>query len=351
MKAKHVHHESRTQQKRRPRLRTVHLALLMIGAHVSLPLAAAPGKFNPLDPLGYTAKKREAVAGIPNIEIAPGDWGRASLREIRMLLESVAEEFVPLVDSPRVEALSIRVIPRSGSPKVLYEQRHDDEYVVQLTARDDRWYQYAYQFAHELCHVFSNFDHKDRLDEGVSEQNQWFEESLCETASLYTLKRLAQKWETEPPTRNWVGYDQLMSGYVRRLLSESHRYLDARQSFKAWFADNAPALQGDPYLREKNELVATTMLPLFEDNPEFWRSIKYLNPQTASAGKTFAGYVQDWLNASPDKRLPRAVADMFGLSMDAVTGSTAQEGLGASPSVPASETKPSPRTISGPNGE
>lgn len=278
-----------------------------------MPAGAVEAKFNPLDPLGY-AKRRHETAPALTIDVAPGDWGGASVREIRLVLESVAREFVSHVDSQRAGDLAIRVVPRAGAPKVLYEQRAAGEYVIQLTARDARWYQYAYQFSHELCHVFTNFDHKVHRDDHVPEHNQWFEESLCEAASLFTLKQLAAKWETDPPTRNWAGYDKLMAGYARRLLAEPHRQLGANQTFRAWFAEHQASLRANPYLREKNELVATTLLPLFESHPDYWQAIKYLNPELASADKPFDGYLTDWLDACPDKRLPAEILSLFGLA-------------------------------------
>lgn len=323
----------------RRRLRLLHLAAVVLGAHLAVPTIAMEGKFNPRDPLGL-AKKREARELPLTIDVAPGDWGKASTQDIQVVLDAVAREFLAAVDSPRAGDLTIRVVPRAGSPKVLYEQRSDGEYVIHLTARDERWYQYAYQFAHELCHVFTNFDHKARSGERAAEHNQWFEESLCETASLFVLQQLAVKWANSAPTKNWLGYDQALAGYARRLLSERHRYLAGDQSFQAWFAARQTSLQRNPYAREDNELVATTLLPLFEANPEYWQAIKYLNPDKASAGKPFADYLHDWLAASPDKRLPREILALFGLGGEAPQtvaerGSkvTTQEAAGAQPSA------------------
>lgn len=304
-------------------MRLLHLAVVMLGAHLGGPATAMESKFNHRDPLGL-AKQREAPDVRLTIDVAAGDWGKASTQDIHLVLDAVAREFLSAVDSPRARGLSIRVVPRAGSPKVLYEQRRDGEYVIHLTARDDRWYQYAYQFAHELCHVVTNFDHKTRTGERVAEHNQWFEESLCETASLFALQQLAVKWASSPPTKNWLGYDQALAGYARRLLSERHRYLPADRSFRAWFVARQASFQSNPYNREDNELVATTLLPLFESHPEYWQAIKYLNPNDASAGKPFADYLRDWRAASPDKRLPDEILTLFGLGGEAA-GATPQD--------------------------
>jgi hypothetical protein len=241
---------------------------------------------------------RPAASGV-RIQVAPGHWGRAEPRDIQVVLESVAAEFRPLVARPAQGEVTVRVVPRGMAPRVLYERGAEGEYVVQLTARDERWFQYAYQFSHELCHILSNFDHKERQGDAVATGNQWFEESLCEAASLFTLKRMAANWEARPPGRKWIGYGPLFASYAQHLLAETHRYLPADQSFGQWYAENQAALRDNPYLREKNELVATMLLPLFEQDPRMWQAIAYLNASPASAAKSFSEYLADWHGACP----------------------------------------------------
>lgn len=233
------------------------------------------------------------------IQVATGNWGSADPRDIQLVLDSVASEFRPFVARPTPGVVKVRVIPRATAPRVLYERGAEGEYVVQLTARDERWFQYAYQFAHELCHILSNFDHKERHGDTVATGNQWFEESLCETASLFTLKRMAVSWEAKPPGRKWIGYGPMFASYAERLLAETHRHLPANQSFVQWYEDNRVALRDNPYLREKNELVATMLLPMFEQDPRMWQAISYLNASPASAAKPFSEYLADWHGACP----------------------------------------------------
>ena len=291
-------------------------------ALMTLAALAAPkfahAKYDPFDPLGQMRKRHVEV----NIEIAPGNWGTARPADIQMVLASVAQTFLDNVGLRR-DALHLRVVPRAGSPRVLYERGADGQYVIQLTARDQRWFQYAYQFAHELCHVVSNFDHKRAVDDEVVQDNQWFEESLCETAALFTLKELSAAWGRHPPTRNWMAYGPSFAAYADHLIDEPHRHLPDGRSLREWYADNRTALKDNPYLREKNEVVASVLLPLFEAHPEFWRSIAYLNPERSSAGKPFPAYLADWYAAAPDKALPRAVMAGFGFDADGAAAASA----------------------------
>ena len=297
----------------RSMVRACKLGFFMLSASLSMHAGATTAKFDAMDPLGTLRKGQAAKKQAINIDVAPGNWGNADVRDIKRVLESAAGELLAHAGTSGAD-LNIRVIPRSGSPKVLYERGAEGQYIIQLTARDERWSQYVFQFSHELCHVLSNFDHKDTTaDAKVDESNQWFEESLCETASLFTLRRLAVVWETNPPTRNWSGYASLLSDYALHLMSEPHRHLPADQPLRDWYTQNKSSLSHSPYLREKNELVAASLLPLFEAHPELWQSITYLNPLKTSASKPFAQYMADWQAASPDKTLPDQVLELFGM--------------------------------------
>lgn len=262
---------------------------------VGYAVPAIPGVTAP----NASAPESPTLASGVQIQVAPGNWGSADPRDIQVVLDSVASEFRPLVSRQQQTAVKIRVIPRGISPRVLYERGPEGEYVVQLTARDERWFQYAYQFSHELCHILSNFDHKEWHAGAVPTGNQWFEESLCETASLFTLKRMAASWAERPPGRKWIGYAPMFASYCDMLLAERHRYLPPSQSLGQWYAENQPALQDNPYLREKNEVVATILLPLFEQDPSMWQAIAYLNTNPRSAAKSFSEYLADWHGACP----------------------------------------------------
>lgn len=250
------------------------------------------------------------------ISVAPGNWGTAQLGDIQQVLESVADELRGQVSYPRETRLNIRVMPRTGSPRVLYQRGPNGEYRVHLTARNERWFQYAYQFSHELCHIFSNFDHKEIKDNEAVTDHQWFEETLCEMASLSTLKHLARTWAKTPPAGKWAAYAPTFARYADHLLAEEHRRLPAGQSLSQWYREHGMALRESPYQREKNELAASALLPLFDKEPGNWQAIIYLNPDQAGHLKGFDDYLTAWHAACPSgqKELIRQTMALFGLT-------------------------------------
>ena len=252
-----------------------------------------------------------AITGAPSFQVVDGGWGGGKPAEISKVIAAVAEEF-PLPD----RALPpVRIRHRFGGPMISYDRDRDGWIVMHLSARDDRWYQYVYQFAHEYCHLLSHFDRKQSRD-GILSEHQWFEESLCETASLYALRRLAAKWcnaAFDPQLREAAPQ---LEQYLRQLLAESHRRLDAGTDFATWYSRNRETLRGKPYLRELNELAATQFLPLFERNPNRWAALAYVNPTQPSPEQSFSNFLAAWGAASPPdlKPLVAEMQTLFGMS-------------------------------------
>lgn len=265
-----------------------------------------------------------ALAGLPKIEVVAGGWGAADPAEVGKVVAAVAGEFPPA-------ASAIRVRHRFGGPTIDYDRAPDGAIVIRLSARDTRWYQYVYQFAHEYCHVLAHFERKEHGHD-VLRENQWFEESLCEAASLYALRRLAAKWNraevADPQLREAA--DQLWQ-YVSQLLAEPHRRLDAGTDLAGWYARHQETLRHKPYQRELNELVATSLLPLFEADVSRWAALEYLNPATPAPGQSFPDLLGAWSASSPPEWRP-LVADirtLFGIPADGVrTPSNPRPGKG-----------------------
>ena len=236
------------------------------------------------------------------IQVSDNGWGDASAEDIERVLYSVAAELAPYF--PRRTLPVIRVQHGDDAPAALYEKVSNGQYVILLTAKDRYWGQFAYQFAHELCHVMSNFDNSDARLAHVKDPNQWFEESLCEAASLFALKQIAATWEIAPPYPHWKNYAPAMRRYADKMLEESHRKLPQDLTLAIWFAQNENAVRDNPYLRAKNEVVASRLLNLLEQHPEQWGALAYLNDDKRAAPKNISEYLRHWYECCPDGHKP-----------------------------------------------
>lgn len=248
------------------------------------------------------------------IRVEGSGWGSAEKEEIESVLYSVADELMTRV--PKKMSVPIVVTHTDRNPVALYDRSADGEYQVHLHAKDRRWSLFAYEFAHELCHIMSNYEENVGAD--TTKYNQWFEETLCEAASLYTLRSMAARWKVAAPYPQWNDYAPALGEFADRLISEGHRRLPSGTPLAAWLRDNEDRLRNDPYQREKNEVVANLLLPLFEQNPENWGALNYMNLNPADARDSLSQYLQHWYENAPPahKGFIRDVLALLGVHAD-----------------------------------
>lgn len=275
------------------------MRLLLLAAFILLPIFFTPA----VGAVSYTPqfkaiKTKLNKSGL-DIRVVDGDWGTANLADIENLLYSVANELWVYFPHKKLPPLIVKNY--GNTPMVLYEKGPMGEYIIYLSAKDMRWSQFAYQFGHEFAHILSNYDNKEVKNKLFVKHNQWFEETICEIAALFTLNRLAVTWETAAPYESWTGYAPAFHEYADHLLKESHRQLVGGKTLADWYFDNQDALSSDPYRREKNEVVANTLLSLFEHNPEHWEAISFLNYEKNHASKGFRDYLDSWYLCAPEK--------------------------------------------------
>ena len=167
----------------------------------------------------------------PSLMVMNGDWGVTSLRTIGEVIGSARDVLVDAFGAQPDAA--IRVSPWQLDPMALDDCR---PYEIRLAARDSYWSQYIYQFSHELCHVLTGFD---RYRE---HRHKWFEETLCELASLFTLYQLSETWATNPPSsrpdyaRFFREFAPHHATYARDLVERTDH--PSGEQLPAWFADN-----------------------------------------------------------------------------------------------------------------
>jgi hypothetical protein len=247
------------------------------------------------------------------IRVEPGEWGRARPAEIAAVLTWAGAEILSHI--PELPPIPIVVEHSHGHPMTLYGRSEQNEHRVRLSARGRHWYQFAYEFAHELCHILCDHTRYRHREEG------WFEESLCELASIFTLRRMGVSWRESPPFPGWARQAGEIQEYVSELLAEPHRQLPPGVQLRDWYRAQAQQLRLYPWDRGRNELVATCLLPAFEERPEGWRTIRYLSPPGDRPIASFSLYLAGWLRRAPRELRP-FVADLagrFGFGLEAIS--------------------------------
>jgi hypothetical protein len=167
----------------------------------------------------------------------------------------------------RITRIEPIVVTRGrNGPITLYQRNDRGEIVIRLDTEQTYWSQYSYQFAHEFCHVLCGYRDADR-------RNKWFEETLCETASLFAMRAMARTWKESAPYAHWRDYRDALRNYAddvirkRDLIHEIHA-----RGLPEFYRTHQAELESNPTSRELNGAMSIVLLHLFEEQPERWEA-------------------------------------------------------------------------------
>jgi hypothetical protein len=236
--------------------------------------------------------------------VAHDAWGN-NKDAVRAILASAGNELWVYFPGRSLKPILVEPL---GGPITLYDRGRDGEYRMHLDTGDNLWSQWAYQFAHELAHILSNYDE-------VAHQNRWFEETVCEVASLFVLRRLADTWAGDPSPGPWKRYAPAFRKYAEGRIAGAR--LPEGKTLPQWYEIHARHLAKTGYDREKNTLVAVQLLPLFEKAPEHWEAITWLAKAKKGHSESLPDFLKAWQTHCPEKHraFVAAIAQKLGIDL------------------------------------
>lgn len=251
-----------------------------------------------------TAADSKSVAGKKlDIQLIAG-FGEVREADLRAVLTSAAESMWRHCSNTSWEVSGFHVFRSHPNPITLHEHRPDGRIAIGLTAEGRHWAQFAFQFAHEFAHALAGHAGDWKMHWiGNHGANQWFEEALCETASLFALRAMSRSWTEQPPYPNWKSYAPALTKYAEERLTQCATVLAADAPFVPWFVAEIDSLRKAPTQRDKNLVVARQLLPLFEAQPAGWESLTALNlTRDRDLAKPFERHFADWIASAPESQ-------------------------------------------------
>jgi len=228
-----------------------------------------------------------------DIRVQANGFGNVSSQDISAVLQSAAGEIWR--HCPRTQLTGIDVYHRTDHPQTDFKRTPSGRIAIGLAAADTHWAQFAFQFGHEFCHTLANYANDPRqLVRYAPQANFWLEESLCETASLFTLRAMSRSWQTAPPFPSWGNYAPWLNAYAEQRLTRPEHQLPVGKPFSVWFQENQATLRGNPMMRDWNTIIAIHLLPLFEAEPRGWETVMFLNRGPRDANETLAKRLVSW---------------------------------------------------------
>ena len=214
------------------------------------------------------------------------NWGTGRHSSIKGVLASAAEQVTNHLRED-VEAV-ITVKHWDKRPQTSCHSRTPTICTIWLTAKDERWAQYSYQFAHELCHIVANYEQR------FEKPNQWFEETICEMAALFTMRSMSAAWKKNRPFPQKTSEAKTLWKYADDEAEKVARQTPDDESWEGWLRRHEEKSRTDPYERVGNRIIALRMLPLFENDPEGWNAIQRLPASEVRIGE----FLTQWKEAA-----------------------------------------------------
>ena len=125
---------------------------------------------------------------------------------------------------------------------------------------------------------------------------------------------MSEEWKVNPPYPHWSDYSEKLNEYAQSRLDDPAHKLPSDKSFLEWFKENEMLMRADPVIRNKNNVVAAQLLPLFEQEPTGWESITFINLVPPIPDKSLTQQLLDWQEACPPRLRGFAakVSNVFG---------------------------------------
>ena len=118
-----------------------------------------------------------------NIRLVKNEaFGNPNYGIVRMFLNMVDNNMMQALGKPFFSTTQCEVIPAEECPMCSID---GDGHVIRISAKDNYWCRWVYEFAHEYCH--------HAIDGALTGEwcnLLWFEETICELSSIFNLHKM-----------------------------------------------------------------------------------------------------------------------------------------------------------------
>ncbi len=237
---------------------------------------------------GVLAAESEKQAPLDIRILNEKEW-EASTKDVAKVLNSAAHELWIYFPKRKLPPINVNA---KGGPITLFKRGPNGEIQIKLNTGKTYWAQYSFQFAHEMCHVLCDCKPQEN-------PNHWFEESLCEMASIFVMRKMAVTWKTDPPYPHWKDYSKALDAYATDRIALGK--VPGGKTFVQWLAENESDMRLNSTDRARNNVVAGVLLPLFEAEPAMWEAVTYLNTEKLNKLYSLKQYLEAWRRNSEEK--------------------------------------------------
>ena len=245
-----------------------------------------------------------------NISVRPSNGNDNRIPSIEVLLKDTADHLNKYLRLPFSGLIEVKIASNEPKAPITLNRNYPDEPItVLLSAHDQYWCQFVFQFAHEFCHVATDY-----YEQLLGNPNAWLHETVCEIASIFALQRMARQWCTNPTFSGQHDYAKHFQIYADEILGRQEVQLPIGMDLPSWLKSRESELRSsdvaDDHQRVNQSLIAYILLPIFEGDPEGWNAITMFPTSTGNLSE----YLSDWHSSvdTDDKKFVATVSDTLG---------------------------------------
>jgi hypothetical protein len=237
-----------------------------------------------------------------------GTWGESAPVDAAAVIERMRaaclEGVAPVSDhQPEKLRVDDRDQSTGGGPAVWLHSDNPTTGWVLVTIGTNDWCQLAYQFGHELGHVFSNSWEPDAKPLNPC---QWVEEALVEAFSLRGLTFLADAWAREPPFPDDAAFADSIRSYRETILAPYRAAAEEQgmaAGFGAWFKARETHFTEHGTVNDAGAAVPT-MLEMLEGDAAAISDMEALNRWPGRSGVPLPDYLDFWEKSCTELHSP-----------------------------------------------
>lgn len=227
------------------------------------------------------------------IKIIGDGWNVDSTETTQILAEFVYETFSSFVGYELENDILVDNNLQQGYPLAHFNKKGEDWQITLSCESGVHWSQVAYQLAHEICHLYCNHA------QCCGHKHKWFEESLCECASIAVLDKISLDWKQSRMMAYSPDYGDSVASYIADVKGRVIKQIENQTQFVEWLSNHIADLEKSSTLRDLNLVVALYIYHvLLESNSSNWVSITTINTWDCFSNGNFNEFQDNWLSAS-----------------------------------------------------
>lgn len=203
-----------------------------------------------------------------NFSLDEKGWGECNFDILKRVLGCSIDYFNGVLTNKYRHGIPYSVVHKDDTPLC---SGNASEHKIHLSSEGLVWDKHTYQFAHEYCHHLINIE---LIGNRIGAF--WFEETICELASLYCLAKNAQLWKTNPPNPGLVYYASAFSDYYNKTINRKE-VPKSILSVSDFIKENILELEKPEYERGMYTYIAKGIIDIFINYPSLWNIILFFN--------------------------------------------------------------------------